>query len=92
MTKTIILSLAAGFMLTLAGLGCGGGNGNGNGGSGGTGGGGGHNQDMAMWSCVKSPTSDPDFLNGCPPAGVDTFTITPTWPTLAPNGNLPPLQ
>lgn len=90
-----VVGLAAGLMLSLTVIGCGGNGGTGGGGSGGTGGGGGSSgggPDMAMWTCVKTPTSDPDFLNGCAPSGVDTVTITPTFPTLAPNGKLPTLQ
>jgi hypothetical protein len=87
-----IVGLAAGLALSLTVIGCGGnGNGNGNGGSGGSGGGTG-GPDMAMFTCVKAPTSDPDFLNACPPSGVDKVLITPTFPTLAPNGKLPTLQ
>jgi hypothetical protein len=97
MTKKIILSLAAGLALSLSAIGCGGNGGTGgNAGSGGSGGGGagggGGGPDMAMWACAKSPTSDPDFLNGCSAPGVDTYTISPTYPALAPGGKLPPLQ
>jgi hypothetical protein len=98
MTKNIILSLAAGLALSVSAMGCGGNGGTGgNGGSGGTGGaagggGGSGGPDMAMWTCVKSPASDPDFLNGCSAPGVDTYTISPTFPSLAPGGKLPPLQ
>jgi hypothetical protein len=88
MTKKIILSLAGGLLLSISAIGCGGNGGvGGNGGSGGSGGGGG----SGAWTCVKSPTSDPDFLNGCAPTGVDTVTITPTFPSLAPDGKLPAL-
>ena len=93
--KKIIASLALGLVLATAGasaiIGCGG-NGN-NGGSGGTGGGGGTsgNADMAF-VCVPNPTSDPDFLNGCAPAGVDSVDIDPFYPAMAPGGVLPPIN
>ncbi len=99
----IIASLALGLVLATAGMstiiGCGG-NGN-NGGSGGTGGGGGSagggggggggDADMAF-VCVPTPTTDPDFLNGCPPAGVDSVDIDPFFPAMAPGGVLPPIN
>jgi hypothetical protein len=92
MNKTI-LSLVGGLVLSLAMIGCGG-NGNngadGGGGSGGSGGGGG-TPDMGF-VCVKTPSSDTDFLNSCPPTGVDKIVISPTFPTLAPNGTLPALK
>jgi hypothetical protein len=83
MTKTIILSLAATALVYLSG-GCGGSNNGKDMGGGGA--------DMAGFQCVMNPTSDPGILNGCPPSGVDTYVITPTFPTLAPNGVLPALQ
>jgi len=100
--KKIIASLALGLVLATAGIstimGCstsnnnGGSGGTGGGGSGGTGGGGGSsNADMAF-ACVANPTSDPDFLNGCPPAGVDSVAIDPFYPAMAPGGVLPPIQ
>jgi hypothetical protein len=102
--KKIIASLALGLVLATAGasaiIGCGG-NGNnggsggtGGGGTGGTGGGGGGstgNADMAF-VCVPNPTSDPDFLNGCAPAGVDSVAIDPFYPAMAPGGVLPPIN
>ncbi len=101
MKKKIIASLALGLTIALSGVastvGCGGdsnnggGGGGGGGGTAGGGGGGGGNPDMAF-VCVANPTSDPDFLNGCPPAGVDSVEITPEFPTLAPGGVLPPIQ
>ncbi|MCU1283062.1 MAG: hypothetical protein JWM53_6608 [bacterium] len=106
MNKKIIASLVLGLSIALSAvgttLGCGGSNnngGSGGGGGGGTAGGGGggggggstSNPDMAF-SCVAAPTSDPDFLNGCAPAGVDSVEISPFYPTLAPNGTLPPIQ
>jgi hypothetical protein len=106
MSKKIIASLALGLVLavsavtTVSTIGCGGDSNNGGsgggggggagGGGGGTGGGGG-DADMSF-VCVPNPTSDPDFLNGCPPAGVDTFEINPTFPDKAPNGVLPAIQ
>lgn len=104
MKKKIIASLALGLTIALSGVastvGCGGSgnNGGGGGGGGGTAGGGGGgggggsgSPDMAF-ACVANPTSDPDFLNGCAPAGVDSVDVTPFYPTLAPNGTLPPIQ
>ena len=69
----------------------GGSGGGGGGGAAGGGGGGGGNADMSF-VCVPNPTSDPDFLNGCAPAGVAQVTIDPNFPTLAPNGVLPTIQ
>jgi hypothetical protein len=101
MSKKIIVGLAGGLMLAIASVttvvGCGG-NGN-NGGSGGGGGGGsaggggggggGGSPDMAF-VCVQNPTSDPDFLNSCPPAGTDSVDITPFYPAnVMPDGTLP---
>jgi hypothetical protein len=92
MNKKIFLGLAAGVVLSLSAMGCGGnGNNGGNGGSGGSGGGTGSTPDMGF-VCVKAPTSGTDFLNGCPPAGVDKVLIAPFYPSLAPNGKLPTLQ
>jgi len=59
----------------------------------------GGNPDMTMtdgspdmsFVCVMNPMSDPDFLNGCAPATVQSVDITPFYPTLAPGGVLPPL-
>ena len=85
MKTNILLSVAAG-LLSLAVVGCGGNGTTGND-MGGTHGGGG--PDMMQPACVKNPMSDPDFLNSCPPAGVDKFDITPFYPALAPNGQLP---
>ena len=103
--KKIIAGLALGTMLALSGvtstIGCsnsnnnGGGGGGGGGGTAGGGGGGGGggmgNADMSF-VCVPNPTSDPDFLNSCPPAGVAQVAIDPEFPTLAPNGQLPTIQ
>src|SRR5262245_55779937 len=108
MSKKIIASLALGLVLAVSGattvstVGCsnsnnngggGGGGGGGTAGGGGGGGGGGSmgNPDMSF-VCVPNPTSDPDFLNGCPPAGVDSIDITPFYPDKAPGGVLPPIQ
>jgi hypothetical protein len=103
MTKKIIASLAIALAIAVSGVastvGCGGsGNNGGSGGGGGGGsagggggGGGGSSPDMAF-VCVQNPTSDPDFLNSCPPAGVDSVDIDPFFPTLAPGGTLPPIQ
>lgn len=94
-----ILSLAAGLLMSATVIGCGGnGNNGGNGGTGGTGGGGsggsgggGGTPDMGF-ACVKSPATDTDFLNSCPPSGDYKVVISPQFPTLAPNGVLPQLQ
>ncbi len=100
MSKKIIASLALGLMLAASGaasvIGCsnkgsGGSGGGGGGGSAGGGGGGGGGADMAF-VCVANPTSDPDFLNSCAPAGVDSVLIDPFFPAMAPNGNLPTIQ
>lgn len=106
MSKKMIVGLAGGLVLAVFSLtstvaGCGGNNNNGGsgggggGGSAGGGGGGGGGSmgtpDMAF-VCVQSPMSDPDYLNGCAPAGVDSVDITPFFPSLAPNGQLPPIQ
>ena len=103
MSKKMIASLALGLVLavsavtTVSTIGCGGDSNNGGGGGGGGGGvaggggGGGGDADMSF-VCVPNPTSDPDFLNSCPPAGVDTFEINPTFPDKAPNGVLPAIQ
>ncbi len=103
MKKNIIASLALGLVLAASAagsiIGCGGSNnngGSGGGGGGGTagsgGGGGGStgNADMAF-VCVQNPMTNDDFLNSCAPAGVDSVTIDPFYPSLAPNGQLPAL-
>jgi len=102
MRNKIIASLALGLVLAASGaatvIGCGGsgnnggsGGGGGGGTAGGGGGGGGGTPDMAF-VCVANPTSDPDFLNSCAPAGVDSVAIDPFFPAKAPNGTLPPIQ
>jgi hypothetical protein len=98
MTKKIILSLVVGLVLAASAvtgtIGCGDGGNGGNGGGGGggsAGGGGGAPPDMA-WACTADPMTSEEILNGCAPATVDTVMINPFWPTLAPNGVLPPLQ
>jgi hypothetical protein len=101
MNKKIIASLAIALTIAISGVastvGCGGsgnggsGGGGGGGTAGGGGGGGGGTPDMAF-VCSQNPTSDPDFLNSCAPAGVDTVEIDPFFPTLAPGGTLPPIQ
>ena len=95
MTKKIIASLAIALAIAVSGVastvGCGGSGNNGGSGGGGGGGGGGSSPDMAF-VCVQNPTSDPDFLNSCAPAGVDSVDIDPFFPTLAPGGTLPPIQ
>ena len=59
------------------------------------------NGDMAMMQgggadmsfvCNSSPMMGDDFLNSCAPASVQFVDITPFYPSLAPNGQLPPLQ
>lgn len=102
MKKNIIASLALALVLAASAagtiIGCGGsGNngGSGGGGGGGTAGGGGGgggtgNADMAF-VCVQNPMTNDDFLNSCAPAGVDSVTIDPFYPSLAPNGTLPAL-
>jgi hypothetical protein len=87
MNKKIILSLAAGLALSLTVIGCGN---SAKGGSDMANGGGGGSPDMGF-ACVQNPTAGTDFLNGCPPAGVDKVEITPQFPSLAPNGTLPTL-
>ena len=66
-----------------------------------TGGGGGGNPDLSTGSggkpdmaagCSQSPATDVDFLNSCYPASVSAVDVVPFYPTLAPNGQLPPLQ
>jgi hypothetical protein len=100
--KKIIASLALGLVLATAGMstiiGCstsnnnGGSGGTGGGGSGGTGGSGGSGNADMSFVCVPNPTSDPDFLNSCPPASVTSVDIEPFYPAMAPGGVLPPIQ
>ena len=104
MTKKIIASLAIALAIGVSGVvstvgcggsgnngGSGGGGGGGSAGGGGGGGGGSGSPDMSF-VCVPNPTSDPDFLNGCAPAGVDSVDIDPFFPALAPGGVLPAIQ
>jgi hypothetical protein len=51
----------------------------------------GGNPDMSC-PCVANPMMGDDFLNSCAPASVQSVPITPFYPTLAPNGVLPPLN
>ncbi len=104
MSKKIIISVGAGLVLLgwsmVSVVGCGGNGNNGGGGAGGTGAGGG-SVDMAggggagggdmAFVCVQNPMADPDFLNACAPANVDSVLIDPFYPQLAPNGALPAL-
>src|SRR5262245_51539804 len=101
--KKMIAGLALGTMLALSGVastvgcsdnsngGSGGGGGGGTAGGGGGGGGGTGGGDMSF-VCVPNPTTDPDFLNSCAPAGVAQVTIDPEFPALAPDGKLPTIQ
>jgi hypothetical protein len=87
--KTI---LALGAALSLGALvACGGGNGNDNGTPDlamQTGGGG----DMAVPACSMSPMTHEELLNACTTAqNGDPAKDAPYYPSLAPNGNLPPL-
>jgi hypothetical protein len=95
----LCLAFAAGStLLVAAAVGCdsngntggGGGSGGSGGSGGGGGGGGGGNPDMGF-QCVMNPMTDPDFLNSCAPASVQSVDITPFYPALAPNGQLPSL-
>ena len=53
------------------------------------GGGGG---DMAMETCVMNPMTSVELLNACTTAQTgDPAKDAPYYPSLAPNGNLPPL-
>jgi hypothetical protein len=54
-------------------------------------GGGGGNPDMAP-SCFDNPMTNDQLLNSCTTAAIDKVDITPFYPTLAPNGQLPTLQ
>lgn len=55
----------------------------------GTDGGGG---DMAMETCVMNPMTPVELLNACTTAQTgDPAKDAPYYPSLAPNGNLPPL-
>jgi hypothetical protein len=93
------IALCLGFVLSTAWLAASVGcdtNGNNGGGDMAMGGGG---EDMTMtpgadmsFVCVADPMMGDDFLNGCAPDSVQKVDITPFYPTLAPNGQLPPLQ
>ena len=86
-TKTMLRLLAA---LSLAGAAaCGSGN-KGNGGSDLAMSGGG--ADMGQPGCVMTPTTAVEILNACTSAeSGDATKDAPYFPSLAPNGNLPPL-
>ena len=48
--------------------------------------------DMAMETCVMNPTTSVELLNACTTAQTgDPAKDAPYYPSLAPNGNLPPL-
>lgn len=88
-TKTILRMVAALSLATLAA--CGGGNNNNNGSpdmamqqGGGS--------DMAQPGCVMNPTTSVELLNACTTAQTgDPNKDAPYYPSLAPNGQLPPL-
>jgi hypothetical protein len=50
----------------------------------------GTNPDMGA-SCSMNPMTNDELLNGCTTAAIDHVDITPFYPTLAPNGQLPAL-
>jgi hypothetical protein len=48
--------------------------------------------DMSQPACVMNPTTNVEFLNACTTAQTgDPAKDAPYFPSLAPNGNLPPL-
>jgi hypothetical protein len=48
--------------------------------------------DMAQPACIMNPTTSDELLNACTTAQTgDPAKDAPYYPTLAPNGNLPPL-
>jgi hypothetical protein len=54
--------------------------------------GGGGGGDMAMETCVMNPMTSVELLNACTTAQTgDPAKDAPYYPSLAPNGNLPPL-
>jgi len=56
-------------------------------------GGGGGPTDMAQPTCVTNPQTATELLNGCTSAQTgDPAKDAPYHPSLAPNGNLPPLN
>jgi hypothetical protein len=52
---------------------------------------GGGGADMSF-VCIQNPMMGDDFFNSCAPASVQFVDITPFYPSLAPNGQLPPLN
>ena len=92
-TKRMTLRLVAALALSLLAA-CG----NGSNGSNDLGGGGSPDMamtagaDMAQAACVMNPTTAVELLNACTTAQTgDSAKDAPYFPSLAPNGNLPPL-
>ncbi|HEX2573449.1 MAG TPA: hypothetical protein VH877_28125 [Polyangia bacterium] len=42
-------------------------------------------------TCFQNPTTHDEFINSCPPAGVEQVEKSPTLPLLNSDGSLPPL-